>query len=184
VKRTSRSGRPARAHELALIVRAHDRAAVPHAHVLQGARRVGRVGAAVRIAVMPSICVVVATLVGALPRRMSPPHLPRVSSTVSALVESVDTEDDDDTVGLKAVKVIGEIEVPGAEIRPPFSTMSAGAPPLSEAGEAKMVVPGSMVSVLPDATNTWSVRTYLYAANQVCELMLPLTWIMSSKACA
>ena len=78
-----------------------------------------------------------------------------------------------------------------------------------------MVVPGSIVSVVPDVTNTWSVRTYLYAANcgsgsangstnqhggsvfletclkdpvrvrtQVCELMLPLTWIMSSKACA
>ncbi len=43
--------------------------------------------------------------------------------------------------------------------------MSAGAPPLSEAGEAKMVVPGWMVSVVPDLTNTWSVRTYLYAAN-------------------
>ena len=28
-----------------------------------------------------------------------------------------------------------------------------------------MVVPGSMVSVVPDVTNTWSVRTYLYAAN-------------------
>ena len=28
-----------------------------------------------------------------------------------------------------------------------------------------MVVPGSMVSVLPDVTNTWSIRAYLYAAN-------------------
>ena len=28
-----------------------------------------------------------------------------------------------------------------------------------------MVVPGSMVSVVPDVTNTWSVRTYLYAAD-------------------
>ncbi|KOO53341.1 hypothetical protein Ctob_016657, partial [Chrysochromulina tobinii] len=33
-----------------LVVCAHDRAAVPHAHVLQGARRLGRVGAAVRVA--------------------------------------------------------------------------------------------------------------------------------------
>ncbi|KOO32344.1 hypothetical protein Ctob_012103, partial [Chrysochromulina tobinii] len=34
-----------------LVVRAHDRAAVPaHAHVLQGARRLGRVGATVRVA--------------------------------------------------------------------------------------------------------------------------------------
>jgi hypothetical protein len=113
------------------------------------------------------------------------------------------------------VKVIGALEVPGAEIVPPFSIMSAGATLFSEAGEAKMVVPGWMVSVVPDVTNTWSVRTYLYAANcgsssangstnqhggsvtletclkdpvrvrtQVCELMLPLTWIMSSKACA
>ena len=88
-------------------------------------------------AVMPSICVVVGTLVGAMPSRMSPPHLPRVSSTVSALVESVDTDDDDDTVGLKAVKVIGEIEVPSAKIRPPFSMIRAGAPPPPEAtGEA------------------------------------------------
>ena len=76
-------------------------------------------------------------MVGALPSRMRPPHLPRVSSTVSALVESVDTDDDDDTVGLKAVKVIGAIEVPSAKIRPPFSMIRAGAPPPSEAnGEA------------------------------------------------
>jgi hypothetical protein len=86
--------------------------------------------------VMPSIAVVVATLVGALPSRMSPPHLPRVSITVSVLVESVDTDDEDDWVGLKAVKVIGAVEVPGAEISPPFSMMSAGATPPSEAGEA------------------------------------------------
>ncbi|KOO35628.1 hypothetical protein Ctob_015908, partial [Chrysochromulina tobinii] len=33
-----------------LVARAHDRAAVPHAHVLQGARRVGRIAAAVRVA--------------------------------------------------------------------------------------------------------------------------------------
>jgi hypothetical protein len=77
------------------------------------------------------------------------------------LVESVDTDDDDDTVGLKAVKVIGALEVPGAEIVPPFSIMSAGATLFSEAGEAKMVVPGSMVSAVPDVTNTWPVRTYL-----------------------
>eukprot|EP00900_Chrysochromulina_parva_P027462 jgi/Chrpa1/934/Chrysochromulina_OHIO_Genome00009280-RA len=87
-------------------------------------------------AVMPSMKAVVATLVGALPSRMRPPHLPFVSSTVSAPVESVDTDELDDTVGLKAVKVIGALEVPGAVIRPPFSTMSAGATPLSEAGEA------------------------------------------------
>jgi len=69
---------------------------------------------------------------------MRPPHLPFVSSTVSAPVDaSVTTDDDDDTVGLKAVKVIGEIEVPSAKIRPPFSMIRAGAPPPSEAnGEA------------------------------------------------
>ena len=52
------------------------------------------------------------------------------------LVESVDTDDDDDRVGLKAVKVIGAVEVPSAETTPPLSTMSAGATPLSEAGAA------------------------------------------------
>ena len=88
-------------------------------------------------AVMPSICVVVGTLVGAMPSRMSPPHLPRVSSTVSALVESVDTDDDDDTVGLKAVKVIGEVAEPSASRKPPFSMIRAGAPPPPAAtGEA------------------------------------------------
>jgi len=88
-------------------------------------------------AVMPSMIVVVATLVGALPSRISPPHLPFVSSTVSEPVESVDTVDDDDTVGLKAVKVIGKVAEPSASRKPPFSIIRAGAPPPSEAnGEA------------------------------------------------
>jgi hypothetical protein len=86
--------------------------------------------------VTPSIVVVVALFVGALPSRIRPPHLPRVSSTVSALV-SVDTDDDDDSVGLKAVKVIGAVAEPSASREPPFSMIRAGAPPPSAAtGEA------------------------------------------------
>ena len=93
---------------------------------------------------MPSITVVVATMVGALPligallSRIRPPHLPRISSTVSALVESVDPDDDEDnSVGLKAVKVIGAVEEPSASREPPFSMIRAGAPPPPAAtGEA------------------------------------------------
>jgi hypothetical protein len=86
-------------------------------------------------AVTPSIVVVVALFVGALPSRIRPPHLPRVSR--SALVESLDTDDEDDSVGLKAVKVIGAVAEPSASREPPFSMIRAGAPPPSAAtGEA------------------------------------------------
>ena len=53
------------------------------------------------------------------------------------LVVSVDTDDEDDCSGLKAVKVIGALAVPSASREPPFKMTRAGAPPPSAAtGEA------------------------------------------------
>ena len=64
---------------------------------------------------------------------MRPPHLPRVSSTVSTTLApvSVTTVESSVSSGLKAVKVIGSAAVPSAISLPPCSTTSAGA---SEAG--------------------------------------------------
>jgi len=55
----------------------------------------------------------------------------------TVLVESVDTVDEDDEVGLKAVKVIGAVAEPSASREPPFSMIREGAPPPPAAtGEA------------------------------------------------
>jgi len=81
---------------------------------------------------MPSIVVVVATLVGASPSRMRPPHLPRSLSTI---IPSPDTAlSVKPSVSLRRVDsaridviVIGYIDVPVARIVPPLSTMIDGA---------------------------------------------------------
>ena len=77
-------------------------------------------------------------LVGAVPRRMRPPHLPVWPSGVAVVVESVTT-----TLGsLRAdsarivVIVMGEDAVPAALIVAPFSMTIAGATPPRSGGKA------------------------------------------------
>ena len=107
---------------------------------------------------MPSICLVVATLVGALPSRMSPPHLPRSPSVMAFSLESVTAVAELTSADSAStdVNVIGIENVPDALIEPPFKTTSAGA--ATPLGSAKMVVPAGIVRVAD--TRTWEARMY------------------------
>ena len=105
---------------------------------------------------MPSICVVVATLVGALPSRMRPPHLPRSPSVMAFSFESVEaprvlTSADSASTD---VNVIGIENVPDALMTPPFKTTIAGAGSVSMTGSPYTEVPAAMVSVMADGTKS------------------------------
>ena len=108
---------------------------------------------------MPSIVVVVATLVGALPSRMSPPHLPRSPSVMAFSLESVEalaelTSADSASTD---VNVIGIENVPDALMAPPLKTTIAGAGSVSMTGSPYTEEPAAMVSVMEEGSKSCEV---------------------------
>ena len=115
-------------------------------------------------------------MVGALPSRMSPPHLPRSPRVMAFSLESVVAVAELTSADSAStdVNVIGMVAVPGASILPPFKTTIAEALFGEAAGSAYTVVPASMFKANPDGTKSCDVSRYDVPETRAKELeMVP-----------